>query len=53
MTGPTESPREAHRLMDSGRYAQARRLATHKPTRLFGGELRPVATEMSTEDGAR
>jgi len=48
-----EAAQEAHRLMDAGRYAQARRLATHEPTPLFGGELRPVATEVSTEDGAR
>jgi hypothetical protein len=41
--GWLEAAQEAHRLMEAGRYDQAREtVATHRPTRLLGGELEPI-----------
>jgi hypothetical protein len=40
--GWLEDAQEAHRLMEAGRDDQAREMATHRPTRLLGGELEPI-----------
>jgi len=51
--GWLEDANRAWQLIASGRVAQARReMATHEPTRLIGGELRPAAAPAeSTQDG--
>jgi hypothetical protein len=41
--GWLEDAQQAHRWLESGRVEQARQgIATHRPTRLIGGELEPI-----------
>jgi hypothetical protein len=40
--GWLDAAQEAHRLMAAGRTAQAKSMASHEPTRLFGGDLEPI-----------